>query len=144
MSENQSIPYSEKLKDPRWQKKRLEIFERDAWTCRLCSSTKKTLCVHHKKYSYGKNPWEYDNEDLITYCEECHRAFSLMEERYNLFMKAENGKFKELVSSALVLTEVYYKHIDPQKIPFWLGVNTIADCLKAYCEIEKEKSNELD
>ena len=26
------MSYSDKLKDPRWQRKRLEIFERDNWT----------------------------------------------------------------------------------------------------------------
>ena len=28
--------YSEKLKDPRWQKKRLEILERDNFRCQYC------------------------------------------------------------------------------------------------------------
>ena len=39
--------YSEKLRDPRWQKRRLEILERDAWQCQACLSTAKTLHVHH-------------------------------------------------------------------------------------------------
>jgi hypothetical protein len=30
------------------------------------------LNVHHKCYRSGKNPWEYDNSDLITACELCH------------------------------------------------------------------------
>lgn len=64
--------YSEKLKDPRWQKRRLEIFTRDKWTCRGCESTTKTLHVHHKRYEWGKSPWEYQDEDLITLCEGCH------------------------------------------------------------------------
>ena len=28
--------YYRKLRDPRWQKRRLEIFARDDWTCQGC------------------------------------------------------------------------------------------------------------
>ena len=67
---NQS--YSEKLKDPRWQKKRLEILERDKWACRGCGDKTATLHVHHGYYERGKLPWEYDNWSLKTLCESCH------------------------------------------------------------------------
>lgn len=62
--------YSKKLLDPRWQKKRLKILERDNFTCRLCGRDCKTLNVHHLKYK--NEPWEIDDEFLITYCEDCH------------------------------------------------------------------------
>lgn len=64
--------YSDLLKDPRWQKKRLQIFERDKFTCTECLSTENTLHVHHKKYEYGKSPWDYDDKYLVTICEACH------------------------------------------------------------------------
>lgn len=63
---------SEKLKDPRWQKVRLQILERDKWTCRLCKSTENTLHVHHTAYRRGHDPWDYEPVTLITLCEECH------------------------------------------------------------------------
>lgn len=66
------MKYSEKLKDPRWQKKRLEIFNRDEWYCRLCQDNEQTLHVHHLFYQKGKEPWEYENEYLITLCSNCH------------------------------------------------------------------------
>jgi hypothetical protein len=67
--------YSLKLKDPKWQKKRLEVLERDKWTCQKCDDKESTLHVHHIKYSTG-NPWEIDNKFLITLCEECHSCES--------------------------------------------------------------------
>lgn len=70
MAENKS--YSDKLKDPRWQKKRLEIFNRDNFMCKCCSSTDKTLHVHHKVYIKNAQPWEYENNYLITLCHDCH------------------------------------------------------------------------
>ena len=69
-----NLNYSEKLKDPRWQKKRLEILERDRWTCKSCGEKEKTLHVHHIFYFPKKDPWEIHNGFLITFCEDCHRA----------------------------------------------------------------------
>ena len=34
--------------------------------------TPKSLNVHHRYYINGKNPWEYDNDALITLCQDCH------------------------------------------------------------------------
>jgi hypothetical protein len=64
--------YSDKFKDPRWQKKRLEILERDEWMCCFCSCTEKTLHVHHRWYEKDTDPWDYPNKCLVTLCEECH------------------------------------------------------------------------
>ena len=77
--------YSEKLRDPRWQKLRLEIMGRDQFRCRLCHSKEKTLNVHHSYYSKGANPWDYPNDSLVTVCEPCHK---LMEYRRELILKA--------------------------------------------------------
>lgn len=68
------MKYSEKLKDPRWQKKRLEIFERDEFSCRQCCDDKSTICVHHLRYISGIEPWEYPDHLLITLCEDCHNV----------------------------------------------------------------------
>lgn len=62
--------YKEKLLDPRWQKKRLEILSRDEWECKFCGDSKKTLHVHH--IGYSQNPWETPDVNLITLCQTCH------------------------------------------------------------------------
>ena len=67
-----TMTYQEKLKDPRWQKKRLEVFERDEWICQRCCSTEETLCVHHRYYRPNTEPWDYPLEAFITLCESCH------------------------------------------------------------------------
>jgi hypothetical protein len=63
--------YSEKLKDPRWQRKRLEVLSRDKFTCQSCGSTTDTLHVHHCHYFKG-DPWNTPDDLLLTLCEECH------------------------------------------------------------------------
>jgi len=66
--------YSEKLKDPRWQRKRLEIMQRDKFACKNCGIDTKTLNVHHLEYR--GEPWECPNLLLITLCEDCHNRES--------------------------------------------------------------------
>jgi hypothetical protein len=66
------MTYSEKLKDPRWQRLRLEIMKRDDFSCQLCGSKTETLHVHHKYYLIGNDPWVYPDESLVTLCEGCH------------------------------------------------------------------------
>lgn len=65
--------YSEQLKDPRWQKRRLEILSRDEFACKKCGDTDSQLHVHHKRYINGHEPWQYDDFDLITLCVLCHK-----------------------------------------------------------------------
>jgi hypothetical protein len=62
--------YSEKLKDPRWQKVRLKVMERDEFKCRDCGAETKTLQVHHCAYS--GEPWDIHKSFLLTLCDSCH------------------------------------------------------------------------
>jgi hypothetical protein len=57
-------------RDPRWQKRRLQIMDRDGWGCVNCKATDRTLHVHHKRY-HGE-PWEAGDDDLQSLCEDCH------------------------------------------------------------------------
>lgn len=66
-----STTYSDKLRDPRWQKRRLEVFERAGWKCQCCGESKETLHVHHLVYGAGE-PWEASLESLESLCETCH------------------------------------------------------------------------
>lgn len=65
------MTYSQKLRDPRWQKKRLEVMQRDDFTCLSCGDKGQTLNVHHLKYHH--NPWETPTDLLETLCESCHQ-----------------------------------------------------------------------
>ncbi len=65
--------YYELLKDPRWQRVRLTIMERDDFACRECGARDATLHVHHGFYAKGRMPWEYSEQSLFTLCENCHK-----------------------------------------------------------------------
>lgn len=63
--------YEDKLKHPMWQRRRLEILNRDDWQCTLCGDFNSPLHVHHRYYE-GDNPWDVPDDALVTVCEKCH------------------------------------------------------------------------
>lgn len=66
-------PHWQQRQDPRWQKKRLDIMNRDKFKCLECGSDSKQLNVHHRWYVAGRKVWEYPDLALMTLCEECHQ-----------------------------------------------------------------------
>jgi hypothetical protein len=85
--EDRRAAYSEKLRDPRWQKLRLEIFERDKWECQCCGRKDKTLNVHHRWYEKSGDPWDSPSDALVTLCCDCHeiepQRKQVAEEKFN-------------------------------------------------------------
>jgi len=78
----------EQLKDPRWQKKRLEIMNRDRFECICCGEDKGLqLHVHHTYYGKGKAPWEYPDDSLETLCEECHKMKKDIDDKFSESLK---------------------------------------------------------
>lgn len=66
--------YSEKLRSPLWQKKRLRILEYAGWRCQICGIKSQTIPLHchHAYYRKGKAPWQYPDGAIICICEPCH------------------------------------------------------------------------
>lgn len=76
-----SAEYRQLLRHPKWQRKRLRIFNRDQWKCVACGDDDQELHVHHSYYANGKKPWEYLDSDLVTFCADCHERFHYAESR---------------------------------------------------------------
>lgn len=102
MARKASESYLAKLRDPRWQKRRLHIFERDNFTCRFCGATDKTLHVHHTHYERGKGPWETSSYGLVTLCENCHEAENF---------EARRHLEEELVHAVRAVVPVQHLHL---------------------------------
>lgn len=58
--------------DPRWQKLRLRILDRDGFKCVVCNDADSTLHVHHRAYEKKKKIWDAKPDNLVTLCESCH------------------------------------------------------------------------
>lgn len=84
--------YYEKLKDPRWQRKRLEVMQRDDFACTRCGAKDETLNVHHWFYAKSGNPWDAKTNHLDTLCEDCH----VKVEGMIMACKSMIQKFKDL------------------------------------------------
>jgi hypothetical protein len=73
------IWYTEQLRDPRWQRKRLEVMQRDDFACVTCKDVTTELHIDHKFYIKGASPWEYPDDALQTLCRNCHEIKSEIE-----------------------------------------------------------------
>ena len=101
--------WSNQYRDSRWQKKRLEIMERDKWACRSCGAAGDgvTLNVHHAYYEAGKKPWEYPNQSLVTWCEECHKSrHSMMRQMQEELVRSPIMAAKGALALSLNYSEV--------------------------------------
>lgn len=102
------MDYKEKLLHPLWQKRKAEILIRDNHTCRSCGSTEITLHAHHLIYIEGKEPWDYPDELLITYCEICHNTehlIGIILKDELLFLINNKPLMIHMVAQLCVLTE---------------------------------------
>ena len=67
--------YSEQLKHPKWQRRRLEVLQAMGFACEQCRVEDKTLHVHHRRYVKGRMVWEYPDVELTVLCEDCHQQY---------------------------------------------------------------------
>ena len=88
--------YSEKLRDPRWQKMRLKVMERDGFTCQFCDAKDKTLNVHHKFYQKGRDPWEYSDYMMVTCCETCRGRVEDLKKLCGAFIR-NKGTYNDML-----------------------------------------------
>lgn len=70
------MTYKEQMKSPKWQKKRLEIMQRDNFKCTICGNDKDQLHIHHLYYRPGFKIFDYENESLVTVCNKCHEKLT--------------------------------------------------------------------
>lgn len=113
--------YSEKLRDPRWQKKRLAILERENWTCQCCDNKEEELQVHHLIYSKGE-PWDAPNETLECLCRTCHE----WREGFNEFGWGRTLAPTRLCFTFMRFTTVLLAELKPSSKPDY--------CFEAFCK----------
>lgn len=121
--------YAEKLKDPRWQRKRLEILQRDDFTCVACGDKEEALHVHHGFYRRNCEPWDYPSESLWTLCEACHeeeqRFMDMIHEEIGRINPRHYWRFAKAISELRAATEGEYARLPKFKAVnaanLWMG-----------------------
>ena len=108
------MTYSEKLKDPRWQRRRLEKMKQADFACEVCADSTEELHVHHKQYLNGYEPWEYEDSLLLCLCRTCHDI-----------MHMDQAKVKKHAERLAVETKLvrYYERV----VPRWASQSLIWD-----------------
>jgi hypothetical protein len=94
------MTYSEQLKNPKWQKKRLEILEKHDFKCVNCGDAESQLQVHHLFYSRNVNPWDYPDHMYFTLCEKCHKEIHDVTE--DLFIGISEYFNKEITNNPIL------------------------------------------
>lgn len=110
--------YAELLRDPRWQRRRLEVLARERFTCESCFSREKTLNVHHSIYRKGAAPWEYSDEELAVLCEDCHASWHEESRRLLLALgHVHDHRRKEILGYAETIAAVSAsRHLDSRQV----------------------------
>jgi len=80
--------YEDKLKNPLWQRKRLEKMDQAGWKCEVCCDMNEELHVHHREYLGGLEPWSYTLEELECLCSTCHKLRHMPKEKLKTFAQA--------------------------------------------------------
>jgi len=96
------MTYSEKLKDPRWQRRRLEVLSAANWKCEFCGDDTEPLHVHHTKYS--GEPWDAPAKDLVALCASHHQQIAVDGGLVLIIASAHPrvaGRFRQAILTAL-------------------------------------------
>lgn len=86
--------YAEELNSKEWRRKRYRILKRDHFTCQNCgeySRQGKYLHVHHLYYIFTAMAWEYNDDALVTLCEECHKQLH-QEQKITIYADKDRSK----------------------------------------------------
>ena len=65
-------PYSEQLNDNRWLAFRQFVLIVRGAKCEVCGA-KKNLNIHHLHYNSGSKAWEYNVNEVMVLCHDCHK-----------------------------------------------------------------------
>ena len=133
--------YAELLRDPRWQRKRLEVLDRAQFRCEECMDDKATLHVHHKIYRKGAKPWEYENYEFLALCESCHAEYSELQNRLKEAVRIfDRAMFARLVGYAETVAAILQIHASamnqPLRVADWYEASGVVDALHPLHSVE--------
>jgi hypothetical protein len=132
--------YSDQIKSPKWQKKRLEILGLRGFKCEICGDEENQLHVHHRFYIKNRKAWEYDNDVFQVLCQKCHEKIHEKEKQpnftefeLNLIESIRENKVpnREIRSLSYLLNQ-YKDYYDLFLSEFWEENNFFTDLAEAF------------
>lgn len=92
------MTYLEQLQSPQWQRRRLTMLEHAGWMCQRCLADDAQLHVHHKRYHKGRKAWEYDDDELLVVCRDCHTSEHEMLDQFHWLMRSDVITMRDVVA----------------------------------------------
>ncbi len=99
------MKYEDQLKDPRWQRRRLEKMNACGFQCEMCGDGEEELNIHHEEYINYRAPWSYDDTQLLCLCRTCHTIAHLPKHKVAI----HGNKYTELFLAALSEKVVFFE-----------------------------------
>lgn len=118
--------------------------QRDEFICKSCFDSDSTLNVHHRYYEKNKEPWEYDDDVLVTLCESCHekttQEIRVIQQMIGWDDKREGAKFllecmndhclQGFSKSCIMFMRFAlrdYEEVDPDVVKFMMSPSELRD-----------------
>ena len=115
--------YSQKLRDPMWKAKRLQVIEARGKQCEECGSPS-NLQVHHTYYEFGLEPWEYPDSALKCLCDPCHsRRHQLLDGIKLQLERIDNEDLERVLFFAMALNRPLQDRI---QVTNWAQLSGVA------------------
>ncbi len=138
-SQMKKLSYAEQLRHPMWQRKRLEVMQRDDFACQSCYGTEATLNVHHKRYVKGRMAWDYPADELVTLCQECHESKHSEKEFFDGFIALLPEEGPDALDSVMCLVGGWASArgvVDERLLeslgPFWFAFGELAGLMSLH------------
>lgn len=110
------LTYAQILRDARWQRKKVHLFNVHGGYCHYpgCEHPNRTLDVHHKVYLRGRDPWDYPDWCFEILCESHHLVIQDRMERAHLAI-ASNPELLQYCISRRIENPGVLKSEPPRK-----------------------------
>lgn len=92
--------WAEKLRDDRWENLRRYVVASHKF-CHSCRRSDVVLNVHHPKYD-GREPWEYDQAELVVLCGDCHKEMHKTLEVLRAFVSQLNSTDAKIITGLFI------------------------------------------
>jgi len=130
----------------KWYEFSNKVRKRDNFQCVKCHRERNevVLQVHHKRYIYGLEPWEYSLSDCITLCKGCHaEEHNLIEPQkgWTLISINDLGGLNGICEREGCGTEIRYEH--EVYHPDWGYKNVGSSCIEFLTEEDKRLSSRV-
>src|ERR1700679_601174 len=101
------MTYEYKLRLPEWAEFREFVLDAKGYLCEHCESQTTSPQIHHKLYIAGREPWDYELEDVKVLCQRCHETIhERIKEFDDLFDSLPQASLTGLLNALWTFTEL--------------------------------------